>query len=287
VLTGGWSMQRRHTAVVGSPIAHSLSPVVHRAAYAALGLDWTYDAIEVRAGELARFVRQLGPVWVGLSVTMPLKQEALQLAAEVDPVAARVGAANTLLCGERGTRAVNTDVAGFARVLRDSGAAGSGQVTILGAGATARSALAAVGSMRDQAAPSVAVIARTLSRASDIESVAPDLQVRVASLSDEAALADALHAPVVINATPAGALDPLAAALSSIASEPGCWIDVSYAPWPTPIAAAWQRLGGVIVGGLELLLGQAYLQVELMTGRPAPEQVMRAAAEAASRRPSQ
>ena len=260
--------------MVGSPIAHSLSPVLHRAAYEALLLDWDYDAIEVGAGGLAPFVERLGAQWVGLSVTMPLKVEALHVARSADPVAARVGAANTLVAAGGGWHAYNTDVAGMQRVLADHACHAAAEATVLGGGATARSARAAIGS----AAAEVVIVARDPQRAWAMEPLDEAVAAHAVRLDDTDALARALRAPLVINTTPAGALDHLAARLPALLAghAPGCWVDVTYAPWPTLAAAAWLGLGGQVVGGLELLLAQAFIQVELMTGQPAPEEAMRA-----------
>ena len=93
-------------AVLGDPIAHSLSPALHRAGYAAVGLDWTYDAHRVAAGGLSEFVRGLDASWRGLSLTMPLKREALELASEASPIARLAGAANTLLLVDGALRPV-------------------------------------------------------------------------------------------------------------------------------------------------------------------------------------
>ncbi|MFJ6953362.1 shikimate dehydrogenase, partial [Micromonospora aurantiaca] len=135
----------RRAAVVGKPIAHSISPVIHAAGYAAAGLTgWSYTRIEAGADELPGLVAGLGPEWAGLSVTMPGKEAALALADEVSPVAAAVGAANTLVRRQDGTwYADNTDVTGMVEVLTGAGCTAGAVVTVLGAGGTARAAIAA------------------------------------------------------------------------------------------------------------------------------------------------
>ncbi len=135
-------------AVVGSPIAHSRSPVLHRAAYAALGLtDWSYKRVELHAGELRSWLAGLGDNWRGVSVTMPLKQEAVTGADTASDLAADLRAANTLIRGVGGWHADNTDVAGLSGAIRELGAgdarshsSGSvrGSATVIGAGGRLR-----------------------------------------------------------------------------------------------------------------------------------------------------
>ncbi|MEU8048263.1 hypothetical protein AB0B71_29450, partial [Micromonospora echinofusca] len=129
----------RRAGVLGTPIAHSLSPVIHNAGYAAAGLTgWSYTRIECAAAELPDVVAGLGPEWAGLSVTMPGKEAALAVAAEVSPVAAAVGAANTLVRRPDGSwYADNTDVVGMVEVLTDAGVRPGATVTVLGAGGSA------------------------------------------------------------------------------------------------------------------------------------------------------
>lgn len=265
--------------MVGSPIRHSLSPALHNAAYEALSLSWRYEAIEVRAGELANFVGGLAADWVGLSVTMPLKVEALHLADEVDPVAARVGAANTLVRAADRWQAHNTDVHGMQRVLREQRLDGVASATVIGAGATARSVLAAL----DGQITDVTVVTRNPPRAEAVRSLDISARLRVVRLDDVDSLAEGLAAPLVINTTPTRAIDGLAAAVAAMLAGHalGAWVDVTYDPWPTAVAAVWRRRGGAVIGGLELLLAQAYRQVELMTQQRAPESRMRAAGEKA------
>lgn len=267
-------------AVLGSPVRHSLSPLLHRAAYADLGLGWRYDAYEVDAAGLAGFVAALAPEWVGLSLTMPLKEAALALADEVEPLAARVGAANTLLLGER-RRAANTDVGGLRAVLTAHALEAPRPVTVLGGGATARSALVAL----DGSAEHVVLVARDPARVGDLGPLALPYPVRIVALGDDSARRDALARPLVLNTTPPGALDALAAEVGAAAaagvaarSVRHAYVDVSYDPWPTPLAAAYSAAGRDIVSGVEMLVQQAALQVEAMTGLAAPLAAMWAAA---------
>jgi shikimate dehydrogenase len=263
-------------AVLGMPIAHSLSPVLHQAAYAALGLSaWRYDRFAVDEAGLAGFVDGLGPEWVGLSLTMPLKRAALEVAAEVDPTAAAIGAANTLVRGDAGWRAANTDVTGIVATLRESGVERVGRGLVLGAGGTAQAALAALARL-GETAPTVVV--RDPARAGSLRATAARLGVtpRVVGGFPDAPLPPA---DVVVATMPAGAADALARA----AWDPATVVlDVVYAPWPTALAAAASAAGCRVAGGLEVLLHQAVEQVALMTGRPGPTAAMRAALLAAA-----
>jgi shikimate dehydrogenase len=260
-------------AVLGSPVAHSLSPVLHNAAYDVLGLtDWSYECHECREPELAGFVDGLGPDWAGLSLTMPLKRVTLDVADEVDPLAAAVGAANTLVLSGRRT-AYNTDVVGIGATLGDV----SGRAVVLGAGGTAQSAVAA---LREHGVDDVAVLVRDLARTAELRATAERLGVapRISAvLADPAqASAELAGADVVISTLPPGGADAL--------TPPGAGavvFDVVYSPWPTPFAAAALAAGASVLSGLEMLLHQAVAQVELMTGKPGPVAAMRAALDAA------
>ncbi|MFB7281398.1 shikimate dehydrogenase [Streptomyces hydrogenans] len=270
------STQRR-AAVLGSPIAHSLSPVLHRAAYAELGLDdWSYERFEIDEAALPGFVAELDGSWAGLSLTMPLKRAVIPLLDEVSETAASVEAVNTVVLREDGRRVGdNTDIPGMIAALRERGVEKVGSAAILGAGATASSALAALA--RVCAGPVTAYV-RSEARAAEMRGWGERLGVDVRTADwDDAARA--FDAPLVIATTPAGTTDALAA---SVPDRPGTLFDVLYDPWPTALAAAWSGRGGEIVGGLDLLVHQAVLQVEQMTGVPeAPLAAMRAAGEAA------
>jgi shikimate dehydrogenase len=265
----------RRAAVLGRPIAHSLSPVLHRAAYAALGLaGWRYDAVECDDAGLPGFVDRLGAEWVGLSLTMPLKRVALEVADEVAPLAAQVGAANTLLLdGPR--RAENTDVAGILGALRDAGAGPVESALVLGAGGTAQAALAA---LRDVGVTEPEVVVRDPNRADELRATAERLGTGVRIL-DWTHLALAAKADLVLSTVPAGVADRAAALPWSSRTTV---LDVVYAPWPTPLAAAAAAAGCRVASGLAMLLHQACAQVELMTGHPAPVAAMRDALAAAA-----
>ncbi|MFE5872165.1 shikimate dehydrogenase [Streptomyces roseifaciens] len=269
--------EHRRAAVLGSPIAHSLSPVLHRAAYAELGLgEWTYDRFEVDEAALPAFLGGLDGSWAGLSLTMPLKRAVIPLLDEVSGTAASVEAVNTVVFTEDGRRlGDNTDIPGIAAALRERGVTEAGSAAVLGAGATASSALAALAGI---CTGEVTVYVRSEARAAEMREWGERLGVAVRT-ADWSRAAEALTAPLVIATTPAGATDVLAGA---VPDRPGALFDVLYEPWPTPLAAAWSARGGAVLGGLDLLVHQAVLQVERMTGCPrAPLAAMRAAGEAA------
>jgi shikimate dehydrogenase len=263
--------------VLGKPIRHSLSPVLHAAAYAALGLGgWRYDRFECDEESLPAFVGALTPEWAGLSLTMPLKRVALVVADEVAPLAAAVGAANTLLLGDRPRRAENTDVPGIVAALREAGVTRVERGVVLGAGGTALAALAA---LRELGESDPVVLVRDPSRAGDLRAAADRLGVRpriVGGLPD----VPLPEADLVISTLPSGAADGLTATRWAPGSAV---LDVVYAPWPTPFAASALAGGARVVSGLAMLLHQAAAQVELMTGRrPAPIEAMRTALESAA-----
>ncbi|MER6328560.1 shikimate dehydrogenase [Streptomyces sp. NPDC001034] len=267
----------RRAAVLGKPIAHSLSPVLHRAAYEELGLaGWSYDRFEVDEAALPAFFEGLGPEWAGLSLTMPLKRAVIPLLDEISETAAAVDAVNTVVFDADGRkRGDNTDIPGMVAALREHGIEQVESAAILGAGATASSALAALSRV---CTGEVVAYVRSEPRAEEMRQWGRrlDVDVRTADWSDAA---EALRAPLVIATTPAGTTDALAAA---VPERPATLFDVLYEPWPTELAARWSMYGGAVVGGLDLLVHQAVLQVEQMTGiAPAPLEAMRRAGEQA------
>ena len=264
--------------MLGMPIEHSLSPVLHTAAYAALGLSgWEYGRFAVDEAGLPGFVAGLGPEWAGLSLTMPLKRVALDVSDEVAPDTAAIGAANTLVRREDGSGwlAVNTDVVGIEESLRAVGVASVGHAVVIGAGGTAQAALAALRRL-GETAPTVLV--RDPARAGALRETAERLGVtpRIVGGFPETPLP---RADVVISTVPAGAADALTAVVWDRATV---LLDVIYAPWPTAPAAAAAAAGCRVAGGLEVLLHQAVAQVELMTGRPGPTAEMGVALMAAA-----
>jgi shikimate dehydrogenase len=254
-------------------VAHSLSPVLHRAAYAALGLNWTYDAIDCGVPELPGVLAERAD-WAGFSATMPLKHALLDAAAEVRERAALVGAANTLLPGAHGWVAENTDVAGIVAALTEHGVR-PGTVTLLGAGGTAHAALSALGEL---GVTDCTALVRNLSRTGRLLAAADRIGVRVC-LAELAPDSPALAADLVLSTLPPHAADACAARRWTAEQAV---LDVVYRPWPTPLAAAARAGGAAVVSGALMLLHQAAEQVRLMTGRDAPVEAMRAALRAAA-----
>ncbi|GAA2105275.1 shikimate dehydrogenase [Microlunatus panaciterrae] len=260
--------------MLGSPIEHSLSPALHLAAYEELGLsDWSYERHEMDEVGLPDFVRGRDASWRGLSLTMPLKVVALGLG-EVDPVAGLVGAANTLIFDDDGRRVFNTDVGGLVSAVRGGLGAGRGDlatVVVLGTGATARSTLA---SAAELGAGRVIVVARTPSRAEALRPLALALGLRL----DVQPWGSPLPAAdLLVSTVTAGAADAVAA--DAVAAAPIIF-DVVYDPWPTALASAAEHLGVAVLNGLDLLVGQAVLQVRLMTGRDIDPAVLMSAGRA-------
>lgn len=267
----------RQAAVLGSPIAHSLSPVLHRAAYRELGLDWVYEKYEVDASGLAAFLDDCDSSWVGLSITMPLKAEALALASAATDVALLTGAANTLIPHADGSSSIgwhadNTDVYGIVASIRDIAPDEMFHtVMILGSGATARSAIVAA---KHLGAHAVHVAARREDAAADVAQLGKSLGLETSTHD----LQSNWHgADLVVSTVP----PDVGADWSTLApTDAGSvLLDVTYAPWPTPLAAAW---AGPVVRGHSMLLWQAVEQVRLMTGMEPPVAAMRSALDAAT-----
>lgn len=278
-------------AVLGHPVAHSLSPVLHSAAYRALGLDgWEYGVHDVTEGALEGFLRDVDAGWAGLSLTMPLKQVVIPLLDHVDPLAEAVGAVNTVLFSAAGgavtTTGTNTDVHGIVAALREGlGARSVAGAVILGGGATAASALAAVAEL---GCVSPRVFVRSLDRIGPLREAVARMGVSPSfEVFDERATTSALAvADAVVSTTPKYAADQWAPLLTGLLTgtreKPrGVLLDVVYDPRPTALQSAWAALGADTVGGERMLLHQAAEQVRLMTGRPAPLAAMDDALRAA------
>lgn len=278
-----------HAAVLGSPVSHSRSPVLHRAAYHALGLEgWTYEAIECTAEELPGFVLGRDAAWAGFSVTMPGKRAALAMASTASLRARRLGTANTLVRRPDGSWAADcTDVDGVVGALRAAGmlepaiAAGFVDVVILGNGATAAAALGGVYDLGNEA---VTVVARDVGRAAPVLEVARTFGFdRRAVTWADLVPGDLSTATALINTTPAGSIDAeRAAMLVGGLPEWSVVLDAVYHPWPTPLAAAARARGLSVATGLDMLLHQAFGQVEQFTGLVAPRRAMHRALAATS-----
>jgi shikimate dehydrogenase len=209
---------------------------------------------------------------------MPLKRAVLPLLDRVDHLAAATGGANTVVFRPEGRYGYNTDVQGIVDALTEAGASAPGTVAIIGAGATACSALAAAGEL---GAPGADVFARDQARAADLLATAQrlGLTVRLRPFADLAA-DDTARTDLLISTVPAGAADSYAARPAFAARPPAAVLDVVYHPWPTPLAEAAAAAGAVVANGFDMLLHQAAAQVELMTGKPAPLEPMRQAGQA-------
>jgi shikimate dehydrogenase len=256
-------------------VAHSLSPVLHSAAYGELGLTgWTFDRLEAGAEELPGLVAGLGEEWVGLAVTMPGKRAALALADQRTDRAVAVGAANTLVpLGDGRWRADCTDVDGVIGALTAAGGyrpSPGATGLLLGAGGTAAAALAGLAELD---VTDVVLVVREPARAADAVATAERVGVRadVRRWADVDLRALASESAVVVSTVPAAAVDPHVAELAGA----GCVLDVIYHPWPTRLAEAVAQQGGRLATGLDMLLHQAFGQVEQFTGKPAPKTVMR------------
>ncbi len=261
--------------MLGAPISHSLSPVLHRTAYDELGLDWGYDAHEVTETTLPGFLDGLDATWRGLSLTMPLKRTVVPLLDELTARAAQAGAANTVVLEGGRRTGHNTDVPGVSAALRERYAGSVERAVIVGGGATAASAVLG---LADLGCRRVTVLVREESRAAETVAAAarhpraPAVDVRrIGSRPPEA--------DVLVSTIPATAQGE---EVTRLGEHVGVVFDVLYDPWPTPLAVGTRTTGAVLVAGLDLLVHQAALQVELMTGAPvAPLEAMRRAGERA------
>ena len=251
-------------AVLGSPIGHSQSPALHRAAYGVLGLDWQYEAIEMESGGLAGFIRTRGPEWRGLSLTMPLKREVIPLLAVVDGLAQLTGGANTVLFQEGADgltlQGFNTDVFGIVEAFRDAGVERLTNVRMLGAGATAASALVAVAQL---GASRVVVSARSAHKLVALFDLGDQLGIDVHAESPDCG-DDGIVPEAVISTLPGGADHSYRFDSSTRASS--VLFDVAYDPWPSPLAASWLEVGGRVIPGIEMLVNQALMQVRIFVG---------------------
>jgi shikimate dehydrogenase len=262
----------RRAAVLGSPIAHSKSPQLHLAAYHALGLDdWTYERIECGAEELPGVVGGFGPEWVGVSVTMPGKFAALRFADERAERAALVGSANTLVRTTRGWRADNTDIDGVAGAVGSA----SGRALVCGSGGTAPAAVVALAELgvRD-----ITVVARNPEKAARLVDLGTRVGVatRFCGLDSGELAGQVAAAEVLVSTIPAEVAAQYADTFAAIP----VLLDAVYDPWPTPLATAVAAAGGRVISGLQMLLHQAFAQVEQFTGLPAPREAMTCALEA-------
>jgi len=246
-------------AVLGSPISHSLSPLLHTIAYSELGIESEYTRIEVKSGELEGFLNSCGPTWSGFSLTMPLKEEVLDFSTTVSPLAARIRSANTLVqSSPQRWNASTTDVSGFTHALSAHGRDASGRVLVIGGGATARAAVSAC----DGVASGITVMVRSLSRVDELSKSVEVTEIEFVEWGDTHLFETA---DLVISTVPEGASDSLVKDFPTMPT--GIFFDVLYKPWPTLALKSWSALGGQVVDGLDLLIHQAIDQVAIFSGQ--------------------
>jgi len=259
-------LTRTRLAVWGDPISHSRSPRLHAAAYERLGLAWDYGRRQVDAAAFPSALAALDETWRGLSLTMPLKEVAHEAANELDVHARLTGAVNTLLLGE-GRQGFNTDVGGIVDAFAHAGVDAIRRVRILGAGATAASALVAVGELGAQ---SVEVRARRPESARRLRTIAAELSIGITIVPFDAPTDDV---DVTIATLPSGtALDTSVSA--PLRASGGVLFEAAYAPWPSALAAGWEQ--APVISGFEMLLYQAVRQIRIFLhgsqDRPLPDE---------------
>ena len=257
-------------AVLGSPIAHSKSPLIHAAAYRVLGEDWDYSRFEVAKGGLKRFVENDGAGFTGFSLTMPLKEEAFSVADVTDDISKSTKASNTLVRVGEYWHAFNTDVFGITQAISLASTAPIKVSLIIGSGATATSAMAAISRLAPGS--SVLVLARNKTSRSSLIDFGRSLGLQVSRARSLSRAAKMAH--VTISTLPGGAIDAAAKKLaaSRIFKPAGLLLDVAYHPWPSQLADAWQMKNQKVVSGLEMLIWQAIAQIRIFkTGNPEAE----------------
>lgn len=239
--------------MLGSPISHSLSPVLHRVAYQLLGIKGNYEAIEVHAGELSSFLQKTDKNC--LSLTMPLKEEAISLASVSSKLAQRISSGNTLTLVNGNWHLTSTDVAGFEFSLKAHQIHSLDSVLVLGAGATARAAVSYLSTICRK----IQVVSRNSDREVSMNT-ASDIQVEYLPWDSTDRIN---HADLVVNTAPGDASNMF---LSTIKSPRGTLFEVLYDPWPTSLSQSWASAGRDVIDGLDLLIHQAISQVELFSG---------------------
>lgn len=264
----------RSVGVIGWPIEHSLSPVIHNSAFAALGMDWVYVPLPVVPPQLPAALEGLWALgFAGANVTMPHKTRAAEVIEDLSKDARLLRSVNTIVVGPEGLSGHNSDALGFERFLReDAGFDPVGRTALVfGAGGGARACVLA---LSRGGLASLAVAVREPSRAEDLRATLEGFGTRVRIVSFDEVLA--LKADLVVNATPLGVHGE---SLPLPTPTPGMvGVDLLYRPNTTPFQTALREAGGTVFGGLGLLLQQAAISFELWTGRAAPLSVMSAAA---------
>jgi len=243
-------------AVLGSPIAHSLSPKIHSRAYELLGLDSVYSAIEVNEKSFPDFYKDAisenaDSDWSGFSLTMPLKEIVLQFCDNADSITETINSGNTLYKVEGSWKVTSTDYLAFNNLIKVSK---ESKVAIIGGGGTARAAIGALNSKVRE----IDVFLRSGFRMTALSKAAPNLVIHNRELSHPLDSYD-----LVIQTTPAGSFDKY---LSNTKRANGVLLEAIYKPWPTSLARKFQEAGGTVITGKELLVEQALFQVELFSG---------------------
>jgi shikimate dehydrogenase len=256
-------MATKRFAVLGSPIEHSKSPLIHNTAYGVLGLDWSYDKIEVPRAGLRKFISELDAEWAGFSVTMPLKEEAFRFVDSKNEAAELTGAVNTLARTETGWAGYNTDVFGIVQAVRTAAIGPLDTVLIIGSGATATSSVVAVRELAPNA--KILVFARNAQARAALVNFAGSIGLQARSVSYLKSAAQ--QADLVISTLPGGALDSISGKLSRwFGFKPrGAVLDVAYSPWPSAFAAHWSNAGKPTISGLDMLMWQAIAQLRIFT----------------------
>ena len=244
-------------AVLGSPISHSLSPLLHNTAYQFLEIEASYKAFDVPSGRLRDFLSGDGADLNSLSLTMPLKEEALSIADSVSAVSMQIHSGNTLHKVDGHWSLTSTDVEGFSHALAFNGKDAKGKVLIIGAGATARAVVAACDGVSD----TVSIINRTPDREQALRKSGPDLDIEFLSWTSSIDFSDY---DLVVNTTPG---DTASIFVDQIKSVESTFFEVLYNPFPTQLLNTWRKTGGLGIDGLELLIHQAISQMEIFSGQ--------------------
>lgn len=252
-------------AVLGQPISHSKSPILHRAAYALLGADINYEAIELTPADAGEFAQQLrANQWAGCSVTMPLKDAFVPLMDEVSQRVARLGALNTIVVRADDTLfGQNTDVDGIVLALADAQLRQASSATVLGAGNTALAAIEAAGELGVE---ELKLVVRDATRAQRATVLAEQLGLRVQLVQVQDLGPGGIEADrLVISTLPPRAADSW---VEKLGRGQGLLLDVAYDPWPSKLASSW---AGSVISGLHMLVHQAVEQARYFSALPFDE----------------
>ncbi len=245
-------------AVLGSPISHSLSPLLHSTAYQLLGAKGSYEALEVGSGDLSKFLEDKNSGWTGFSLTMPLKEEVFAIADVVDPVAAMISSANTLYRKDDLWHASSTDITGFGFALDSRGFTTAKSAAVLGAGATARAVVGAL----DGRVQEIVILSRNTGREEAIRKCVSRSSITFLPWEYTKPIA---QSDLVVNTTPLYGADLFGDYLPTKIST--LFFEVLYRPWPTVLLSRWRENGGETMGGIDLLVHQAIEQISLFSGK--------------------